>query len=298
LEEMPLEDKPKWIRVKIPSGPTYSRIRRVLRSKALHTVCEEALCPNVADCWGCGTVTIMLLGDVCTRSCRFCAVKVGKPMGLVDEDEPERVAAAVSELGLDYVVLTSVCRDDLQDGGARVFAEAVRAIRRAVPKARVEVLIPDFKGDRDAIEAVVRSRPDVIGHNLETVKRLTPIVRDRRAGYNLSLNVLKTVKELDGSILTKSSLMLGLGEVEHEVLEAMADLRSVDVDILTLGQYLSPTKRHLPVAEYIPPETFDRLRDLALSLGFKGVASAPLVRSSYKAAELFQRVLKGDTYGG
>ncbi|PUA34431.1 MAG: lipoyl synthase [Candidatus Terraquivivens tikiterensis] len=295
---MPLEDKPKWIRVKIPSGPTYSRIRRVLRSKALHTVCEEALCPNVADCWGCGTVTIMLLGDVCTRSCRFCAVKVGKPMGLVDEDEPERVAAAVSELGLDYVVLTSVCRDDLQDGGARVFAEAVRAIRRAVPKARVEVLIPDFKGDRDAIEAVVRSRPDVIGHNLETVKRLTPIVRDRRAGYNLSLNVLKTVKELDGSILTKSSLMLGLGEVEHEVLEAMADLRSVDVDILTLGQYLSPTKRHLPVAEYIPPETFDRLRDLALSLGFKGVASAPLVRSSYKAAELFQRVLKGDTYGG
>lgn len=298
MEEMPLEDKPKWIRVKIPSGPTYSRIRRVLRSKALHTVCEEALCPNVADCWGCGTVTIMLLGDVCTRSCRFCAVKVGKPMGLVDEDEPERVAAAVSELGLDYVVLTSVCRDDLQDGGARVFAEAVRAIRRAVPKARVEVLIPDFKGDRDAIEAVVRSRPDVIGHNLETVKRLTPIVRDRRAGYNLSLNVLKTVKELDGSILTKSSLMLGLGEVEHEVLEAMADLRSVDVDILTLGQYLSPTKRHLPVAEYIPPETFDRLRDLALSLGFKGVASAPLVRSSYKAAELFQRVLKGDTYGG
>lgn len=295
---MPLEDKPKWIRVKIPSGPTYSRIRRVLRSKALHTVCEEALCPNVADCWGCGTVTIMLLGDVCTRSCRFCAVKVGKPMGLVDEDEPERVAAAVSELGLDYVVLTSVCRDDLQDGGARVFAETVRAIRRAVPKARVEVLIPDFKGDRDAIEAVVRSRPDVIGHNLETVKRLTPIVRDRRADYNLSLNVLKTVKELDGSILTKSSLMLGLGEAEHEVLEAMADLRSVDVDILTLGQYLSPTKRHLPVAEYIPPETFDRLRDLALSLGFKGVASAPLVRSSYKAAELFQSVLKGDTYGG
>ncbi|MEM2909893.1 MAG: lipoyl synthase [Nitrososphaerota archaeon] len=295
---MQVEGKPRWIRAKIPSGPLYNRVRHVLRSKGLSTVCEEALCPNVADCWGCGTATIMLLGDVCTRSCRFCAVKAGNPMGFVDKTEPERVAMAVSELGLDYVVLTSVCRDDLQDGGAGIFADAVKAIKRTRPKARVEALIPDFRGDRKAIEIVVHSKPDVIGHNLETVKRLTPVIRDRRANYHLSLNVLKTIKELDNSIYTKSSLMLGLGESEQEIMEAMVGLRSVGVDILTLGQYLRPTKRHAPVVEYVRPETFDRLRDVALSLGFKGVASAPLVRSSYMAAELFQKVLAGDSYGG
>ncbi|MCL7398026.1 MAG: lipoyl synthase [Thaumarchaeota archaeon] len=295
---MYVERKPKWIKTKIPSGTIYNRVNYVLRSKGLFTVCKEALCPNVAECWGRGTATIMLLGDTCTRSCRFCAVKAGNPMGCVDASEPERVAMAVSELNLNYVVLTSVCRDDLRDGGAWIFAETVRAIKRTSPNVKVEVLIPDFRGDKDAIGVVVNSKPDVIGHNLETVKRLTPIVRDRRASYDLSINVLKTVKELNNNIYTKSSLMLGLGETEQEVVEAMLDLRSVGVDILTLGQYLRPTKRHMPVVEYVPPEKFERLRDIALSLGFKGVASAPLMRSSYMAAELFHSVSRVDSFGG
>jgi len=298
LRKMHVERKPKWIRTKIPSGPLYNRVNYVLKSKGLFTVCKEALCPNVAECWGRGTATIMLLGDTCTRSCRFCAVKAGNPMGRVDTSEPERVAMAVSELNLNYVVLTSVCRDDLRDGGAGIFAETVRAIKRTSPNVRVEVLIPDFRGDKDAISMVVDSKPDVIGHNLETVKRLTPIIRDRRASYDLSLSVLKTVKELDSSIYTKSSLMLGLGETEQEIVEAMLDLRSVGVDILTLGQYLRPTRRHMPVVEYVHPETFERLKNVALSLGFKGVASAPLVRSSYMAAELFQSISRDDVFGG
>ncbi|MEM1666811.1 MAG: lipoyl synthase [Nitrososphaerota archaeon] len=290
---MLMERKPKWIRAKIPSGPLYNRVSRVLRSKGLHTVCEEALCPNIAECWEHGTATIMLLGDVCTRSCRFCAVKAGNPMGHVSASEPEKVAMAVNELNLDYIVLTSVCRDDLYDGGAWIFAETVKAIKMLRPNAKVEVLIPDFKDDKDAIEIVVKSKPDVIGHNLETVKRLTPVVRDRRASYYVSLNVLKTVKELDYKIYTKSSLMLGLGETEQEIVEAMSDLRSVGVDILTLGQYLRPTKLHAPVVEYVRPEAFERLRNIALSLGFKAVASAPLVRSSYMASELFQKASGG-----
>lgn len=295
---MLIERKPSWIRTKIPSGPMYNRVGHVLRTKGLHTVCEEALCPNIADCWCRGTVTIMLLGDTCTRSCKFCAVKAGKPMGRVDVSEPEKVAMAVKELNLNYIVLTSVCRDDLHDGGAGVFAETVMRIRRTNPKAKVEVLIPDFGGNRSAIEVVVRSKPDVIGHNLETIKRLTPIVRDRRSDYQLSLDVLRTVKELDDSIYTKSSLILGFGETEQEVVEAMSDLRSVGVDILTLGQYLRPTRRHAPVVEYVHPKTFERLKDIALSLGFKGVISAPLARSSYMAAELFQKISRGGTSGG
>ncbi len=290
---MLVERKPEWIRTKIPSGPLYNRVHRALRSKGLHTVCEEALCPNIAECWARGTITIMLLGNVCTRSCKFCALRVGNPMKHVDIYEPEKVAMVVNELNLDYVVLTSVCRDDLYDGGAGVFAEAIKAIKRMHPKAKVEVLVPDFKGDRNAIEAVIRSKPDVVGHNLETVKRLTPIIRDGRASYHTSLNVLKMFKELDGGIYTKSSLILGLGETEQELVEAMSDLRSVRVDILTLGQYLRPTKRHAPVIEYVRPETFERLGDIARSLGFKAVASAPLVRSSYMAAELFQKVSEG-----
>lgn len=290
---MLVERKPKWIRTKIPSGPIYNRVSRVLRSRGLHTVCEEALCPNVAECWGRGTVTIMLLGNVCTRSCRFCAVKVGNPMGVIDTSEPDKVAMAVSELNLNYVVLTSVCRDDLHDGGAQIFAETVKAIKTLHPRTRVEVLIPDFTGNEEAIEKVVRSKPDVIGHNLETVRRLTPIVRNRRASYDMSLRVLKIIKELDGNICTKSSLMLGLGESEQEIVETMLDMRLAGVDILTLGQYLRPTKRHTPVVEYIDPEKFERLRDIALSLGFKAVASAPLVRSSYMAAELFYKASGG-----
>lgn len=285
--------KPGWIRVKLPSGQTYIRVSGTLRRHGLHTVCEEALCPNVAECWGSGTATIMLLGDVCTRSCRFCAVKAGNPRGRVDWSEPRRVAEAVMELGLSYVVLTSVTRDDLPDGGARIYAETLREIKRRRPGTVVEVLIPDLNNDLEAIREVVEAGPDVVGHNLETVKRLTPLVRDPRSGYEKSLRTLKLVKELEPKIYTKSSLMLGLGEKEEEVLEAMRDLRRVGVDFLTFGQYLRPTKRQLPVAEYIPPEKFEKLRRIGEEMGFLYVAAGPLVRSSYLAGEYYLRKVLG-----
>jgi len=273
--------------VKLPSGETYSRIRSIIRKHRLHTVCDEALCPNISECWGSGTATIMLLGDTCTRACRFCAVKTGNPRGYVDWDEPRRVAEAVKELNLDYVVLTSVTRDDLEDGGASIYAETVRLIKEACPDIIVEVLIPDFNNDLNALKMVVESGVDVVAHNIETVERLTPKVRDPRAGYWKSLKTLKIVKDLSSKIYTKSSIMLGLGERDDEVVKAMRDLRSVGADILTIGQYLQPTRHHLPVVEYVTPEKFRWFKEIGERLGFLYVASAPLVRSSYKAGEYF-----------
>ena len=279
--------KPPWIRVKLPSGETYSRVRSIIRKYRLHTVCDEALCPNISECWGSGTATIMLLGDTCTRACKFCAVKTGNPRGYIDWDEPRRVAEAVKELNLDYVVLTSVTRDDLEDGGASIYAETVRLVKEVCPDIIVEVLIPDFNNDPNALKMVVESGVDVVAHNIETVERLTPKVRDPRAGYWKSLKTLKMVKDLSDKVYTKSSIMLGLGERDDEVVKAMRDLRSVGVDILTIGQYLQPTRHHLPVVEYVTPEKFRWFREIGERLGFLYVASGPLVRSSYKAGEYF-----------
>ncbi len=283
--------KPSWIRVKLPSGWEYSKVNNILRKYNLHTVCEEALCPNISDCWGHLTATIMILGDTCTRSCRFCAVKAGNPRGIVDLEEPRRVADAVIELGLRYVVLTSVTRDDLEDGGASIYAETIREIRKRSKDVLIEVLIPDFNNSVKALRTVVEARPNVIGHNIETVKRLTPLVRDGRAGYEKSLRTLAIIKEIDPEIYTKSSIMLGLGETVDEVIESMIDLRRVGVDFLTLGQYLRPTKKHLPVYEYVSPEKFEELKKIGESLGFLYVASGPLVRSSYLAGEFYLRTL-------
>ncbi|MDT7859589.1 MAG: lipoyl synthase [Candidatus Calditenuis sp.] len=285
--------RPPWLKVRLPVGPTYERVREVVRRYRLHTVCQSALCPNIGECWGSGTATFMILGDVCTRGCRFCAVTHGNPRGLVDLTEPERVAEAVAELGLTYVVLTSVCRDDLPDGGASVFAETVRAIKRLDPSILVETLIPDFGGDPEAVAEVVRAGPDVVGHNVETVRRLTPLVRDRRASFDRSLRVLRTVKEIRKDVLTKSSLMLGLGETDEEVVSALKELRSVGVDIVTMGQYLRPldAPMYLPVVEYVTPERFGRLEEAAYQLGFLYVASGPLVRSSYLAGEAYVRAV-------
>lgn len=282
-------ERPPWLKVVLAHGPVYERVRQVVRRYGLHTVCQSAICPNLGECWGSGTATIMILGDLCTRGCRFCAVTHGNPKGSVDLTEPERVAMAVSELGLSYVVLTSVCRDDLPDGGASIFAETVRAVKRSNPGIVVETLIPDFSGEREHIGKLVAAGPDVIGHNVETVRRLTPLVRDRRASYERSLEVLRTIKELSPQTVTKSSIMLGLGETEEEVVSTLMDLRGAGVDVVTLGQYLRPTDSplYLPVAEYVTPEKFRELERVAYGLGFLFVAAGPFVRSSYRAAEAF-----------
>jgi len=279
--------KPEWLKIRPGGGGRYAFVKGRLKTLDLHTVCEEAHCPNVAECWGGGTATIMILGDVCTRGCRFCAVATGNPKGVVDEEEPRRVAEAIAELGLDYVVLTSVDRDDLPDGGAEHFAKTVEAVREISTKTHIEVLIPDFKGDTASLARLVDSKPDVIGHNVETIQRLTPLVRDRRAGYEKSLNVLKTAKSLAPERYTKSSILLGLGETEAELFDCMKDLRKAEVDMVTLGQYLQPTPKHCQVEKYYTPDEFKRLEAQARTLGFRYVASGPLVRSSYRAGELF-----------
>lgn len=281
------ERKPEWLRVRPPSGDNYGHLKSLLRDLNLHTVCEEAHCPNVSECWGGGTATIMLLGDVCTRGCRFCAVKSGNPRGFVDADEPQKVAAAIAELGLTYVVLTSVDRDDLPDGGASHFAETIRGIKARDPEILVEALIPDFQGDLDAVRTVVDAGPDVLDHNLETVRRLQWVARDPRATYEQSLAVLRAAKDMRDGLFTKSSIMLGLGETREELREAMRDLRANEVDLLTFGQYLRPSAWHLPIQEYVTPETFDELREEGEDLGFAYVAAGPLVRSSYRAGEFF-----------
>ena len=280
------EPKPEWLKVRMPGGGRYEQVRRTLRELSLNTVCEEASCPNVGECWGSGTATVMLMGRVCTRGCRFCDVESGLP-GPLDPLEPRHLAEAVGRLGLDYLVVTSVNRDELADGGAAHFAQAIVELRRAAPDTLVEVLTPDFQGSREALQMIVDASPAVAAHNLETVERLTPRVRDRRAAYRQSLQVLDFYKR--GGMRTKSSLMLGLGETRDEVVQAMRDLRSVECDILTLGQYLRPSEKHLPVEEFVKPDVFRELEQEGLALGFKFVAAGPLVRSSYKAGEFFVR---------
>jgi lipoic acid synthetase len=278
--------KPEWIKLTAPSGKTYTNVKQTLRTRELHTVCEEARCPNISECWGMGTATIMIMGSVCSRGCRFCSVNSGKPV-LLDSQEPENVALAIKEWGLKYVVITSVCRDDLDDGGADHIAKTIRAIRQSCPEIMIETLIPDFRGKQDSIIKVAKAGPKVISHNIESVERLSPKVRDFRASYQQSLLVLQKIREFDPTIFTKSSLMLGLGETEQEVIKTMRDLRLIGVSILTMGQYLQPSSSHLPVIQYITPESFDWFAQVAKQMGFSYVASGPLVRSSYKAGEFF-----------
>lgn len=279
--------KPAWLRATLPTGARYQALKATVQELSLHTVCQEALCPNIGECWTHGTLTVMILGGICTRACKFCAVDTGNPRGIVDPGEPERVAEAIARLGIRYVVLTSVDRDDLPDGGAGQFAATIRAIKEKAPGVLVEALTPDFQGDLKAVETVLDAGPEVYAQNLETVRRLTHRVRDPRAGYEQTLKVLAHAKRYRPGVLTKSSLMLGLGEKEEEILEAMRDLRQVGVDILTLGQYLRPTPAHLPVERYVPPEDFQRYAAWGYELGFKEVFAGPLVRSSYRADRVF-----------
>jgi lipoyl synthase len=265
----------------------YNSIKSIARDLKLATVCEEAKCPNIAECWAGGTATFMLMGEVCTRGCRFCAVKTGNPRGWLDEQEPQKIADTVKQFGLKYVVLTSVDRDDLPDGGADHFAKTVECLKETVPGIMVETLIPDFQGREEPLERLMASSPDVIAQNIETVERLTHYARDRRAGYQQTLTLLQQIKQVRPDIFTKSSIMLGLGETDDEIRQCMADLRAYQVDILTLGQYLQPTTRHLPVDRYVTPEAFRALEKEALAMGFLYCASGPLVRSSYKAGEFF-----------
>jgi lipoic acid synthetase len=278
--------KPEWLKVSLPTGETFANLKGLMRSLNLHTVCEEARCPNVAECWGGGTATVMLMGDVCSRHCGFCAVESGRP-GALDPLEPRNVAAAIAQLSLTYVVLTSVNRDDLEDGGAAHFAETVRRIKSLDPGILVEVLIPDFQGREESVRLIVDSGGDVIAHNVEGVRRVSPKMRDRRASFDQSLEVLRMVKRMDPERWTKTSIQLGHGESEEEVVAAMRELRDAKVDVLTLGQYLQPSRRHLDVVEYVHPDTFKRLAQIGESMGFAHVAAGPLVRSSYRAGEFF-----------
>ncbi|MBI4497910.1 MAG: lipoyl synthase [Chloroflexi bacterium] len=274
---------PPWFKVRRPGAPNYIRLKALLRDAELHTVCEEAKCPNIGDCWGYGTATFLILGDTCTRRCGYCAIQSGRPHTL-DVLEPDRVARAVQRLGLRHAVVTSVARDDLSDGGASVFAATIRRIRARCPETRVEVLIPDFKGSAEALETVLRARPDVLNHNIETVPRLYRQVRPG-GRYARSLELLARAKDLVPDLVTKSGLMVGLGESWEEVEEVLRDLRAVACDVLTVGQYLQPSPAHLPIARFWPPEAFAQLREQALALGFRHVEAGPLVRSSYRAHE-------------
>ena len=291
MQESTFTPKPNWLKTRAPSGVNYERLKVLSHDLGLNTVCEEAHCPNIGECWGSGTATFMLLGDTCTRGCRFCAVNSGNPKMIVDELEPLKIALALKEMNLSYVVLTSVDRDDLPDGGAAHFAETILETRKHNPKMLVEVLTPDFRGDSKSIEKIVSAHPDVFSHNIETVERLQKMARDQRAGYQQSLGVLKLVKEIDSSIYTKSSMMLGLGETEEEVIHSMNDLLAIGVDILSLGQYLRPSSWHLPVQEFVPPSKFETYKEIGERLGFKFVASGPLVRTSYRAGEFFMENL-------
>lgn len=278
--------KPEWLKINLVSGSelaSFKELKQTMRSKTLHTVCEEAKCPNIHECWASGTATFMILGDICTRACRFCAVKTGLPTEL-DVAEPERVAEAAEQMRLKHVVVTSVARDDLADGGAQIFAETIKAIRRRLPFASVEVLIPDFMGNWDALKVVMDARPDVLNHNIESVRRLSDRVR-ARAKYDRTLELLKKAKEFQPQIPTKSSLMIGVGETIEEIIETMEDLRSVDVNIMTIGQYLQPTKKHLKVENFYHPDEFAQLKEEGMKRGFSHVEAGPLVRSSYHAHE-------------
>ncbi|MES1993286.1 MAG: lipoyl synthase [Pseudomonadota bacterium] len=285
----PRGDKPPWLRVTVPGAGRYVEVREIVRKNRLATVCEESLCPNLAECWSHGTATLMILGSICTRACRFCAVDTGNPRGRLDPEEPAHAAHAVQLMGLKYVVLTSVDRDDLPDGGAAHYAACVRAIRTACPDTAVEALTPDFGGNPMAVAEVARSGLQVYAQNLETVRRLTHPVRDPRAGYEQTLTVLSMAKAAAPELLTKTSLMLGLGETDEEIRQTLEDARAAGVDIITFGQYLRPTANHLPVVRYVPPEDFGRYRAWGLDMGFLEVVAGPLVRSSYRADQVFAR---------
>ena len=272
--------KPKWLRVKLPTGENYKNVRGLVDKYKLHTICESGHCPNMGECWGAGTATFMILGNICTRSCGFCNVATGRPLS-VDWEEPEKVARSVKLMKIKHAVLTSVDRDDLADGGSIIWKETVDAIRRISPNTTMETLIPDFKGELHNVDRIIEANPEIVSHNIETVRRLTRKVRIQ-AQFDRSLSVLKYLKE-KGIQRTKSGIMLGLGETEDEVLDAMKDLRKADVDVVTIGQYLQPTPRHLPVVEFVTPEVFERLKEIGLKMGFKHVESGPLVRSSYHA---------------
>ncbi|HYW92468.1 MAG TPA: lipoyl synthase [Gammaproteobacteria bacterium] len=288
-EPVPRGEKPDWLRVRVPSGKRYTEVKRTVREHRLSTVCEESMCPNMGECWNNGTATIMLMGSVCTRACRFCAVDTGNPHGWLDPEEPAHTAESVRLMRLRYVVLTSVDRDDLPDGGAGHYAECVREIKRANPRTAVEVLTPDFRGEMDNVDIVLASGIDVFAQNVETVRRLTHPVRDPRASYAQTLEVLAHAKRARPDILTKTSLMLGLGETEQEILETMDDLREIGLDILTFGQYLRPTVNHLPVERFVPPGDFRKYREWGLEKGFTEVVSGPLVRSSYRADRVLEK---------
>ena len=272
--------KPKWLRVKLPTGENYKNVRGLVDKYKLHTICESGHCPNMGECWGAGTATFMILGNICTRSCGFCNVSTGRPE-TVDWEEPEKVARSVKLMKVKHAVLTSVDRDDLADGGSIIWAETVKAIRRISPQTTMETLIPDFKGELHNVDRIIEANPEIVSHNMETVRRLTRKVRIQ-AQFDRSLMVLKYLKD-NGIHRTKSGIMLGLGETKDEVIDAMKDLREADVDILTLGQYLQPTPKHLPVVEFVTPEVFEELKEIGLEMGFRYVESGPLVRSSYHA---------------
>lgn len=284
----PIQRKPEWLRVKAPTSPEYAETRRLMRGLSLNTVCEEAACPNIGECWKKKHATFMILGAICTRACAFCNVATGRP-DLLDPHEPEKVADAVGQLGLEHVVVTSVDRDDLEDGGAAHFARTIRAIRAASPATTIEILTPDFMRKKGAVETVVDARPDVFNHNLETVPRLYPGIRPG-ARYFTSLQLLARVKELDPAMFTKSGIMVGLGETKEEVFQVMDDLRAADVDFLTIGQYLAPTPKHAPVDRFVTPDEFASYAGMARGKGFLLVASSPLTRSSYHAGDDFRRL--------
>ncbi len=279
--------KPDWLKVSIPSGHQYSKIKKIIDKNNLHTVCDEARCPNKAECWDHGTATFLILGDICTRNCRFCAVKTGKEGDYIDPLEPENLAKTITELGLKYVVITSVDRDDLEDAGAEHYAECIKKIKEKCGDVKIEVLIPDFNGNIKNLKKVVDEKPDVIAHNLETVKRLSPQIRDSKSSYEKSMTVLKNIKKIDPKIKTKTSLLLGMGEGKNEVIESMKDIREIDVDYIVLGQYLQPTTRQIQVIRYVEPSKFKEYEEMAYEMGFKGVVSSPLARTSYHAHELF-----------
>lgn len=275
--------RPDWLKVRAPGGPNYTDLQQLVSDLRLHTVCESARCPNIGDCWERRSATFMILGDICTRACGFCAIKTGRPLEL-DREEPERVAEAIEHLGLRFAVITSVNRDELPDGGAEIFAETIRAVRRRSPQTGIEVLIPDFEGNEEALRCVMDARPDILNHNMESIERLYKLVRPQ-AKYWRSLELLRRAKAMDPTVVTKSGMMLGVGEELDEVREAMRHLREVDCDVLTLGQYLRPSAKHIPVVRYVTPEEFALLKEEGLAMGFRHVESGPLVRSSYHADE-------------
>jgi lipoic acid synthetase len=287
--DIPNTRKPNWIRVKATFDPRYNAVKQQVKEKRLNTVCEEGMCPNISECWSNGTATFMLMGSVCTRACKFCSVDTGNPKGWLDHEEPKNTARAVSVMGLKYVVLTSVNRDDLPDGGAEHYAQTVKAIKASNPNTAVEALTPDFKGIYSSIETIVNSGIEVFAQNMETVERLTHPVRDIRAGYQQTLDVLAESKRINPNVLTKTSLILGLGETDDEIEKTMDDLIANNVDILTLGQYLRPTLNHLPIEKWVTPEEFNYYRDLGLRKGFLEVVSGPMVRSSYRAERVLEK---------